>query len=49
MISITLSVNEWNIVMNALGRQPYLEVADLIKAMREQASTQLNKETGQDQ
>lgn len=41
-VSITLPVNAWNVVMNALGGRPFAEVAELIAAIKEQAAPQLN-------
>ena len=35
-ISITLPVNSWNVVMNALGQRPFAEVAELIAEIKKQ-------------
>lgn len=43
-INIELPVAAWNIVMNALGNRPYLEVAEVIQSIREQAQSKLNPE-----
>lgn len=36
-VSIELTVNAWNYVLNALGQRPYAEVAELIAAIQAQA------------
>ncbi len=41
-ISITLPVQAWNVVMNALGQRPYLEVAELIANIKKQAENQIS-------
>ena len=43
-ISITLPVQAWNVVMNALGQRPYLEVAELIANIKVQAENHLQKQ-----
>lgn len=43
-ISITLPTNAWNVIMNALGQRPYLEVAELIANIKVQAENQLQKQ-----
>lgn len=40
-IAITLMVNEWNVVLNALGQRPYAEVASIVQSMNDQAKEQL--------
>ncbi len=35
-ISITLPLNAWNVVMNALGQRPFAEVAELIAEIKKQ-------------
>jgi len=40
-VSIVLPVQAWNVVMNALGQRPFLEVADLIAKIKQQAENQL--------
>ena len=42
-VSITLPVQAWNVVMNALGQRPYLEVAELIANIKKQAENQLSQ------
>lgn len=41
MIDLNLSVDEVNVIMGALGRQPYDQVDGLIKKIRDQAVPQL--------
>ena len=43
VIVIELPVSVWNIVMNALGQRPYLEVAEIINRMKEQAERELKE------
>jgi hypothetical protein len=40
-ISITLTVAQWNVVMNSLGQRPFAEVADIIGNIKAQADEQL--------
>lgn len=40
-ISITLPLQAWNVIMNALGQRPFSEVADLIGIVKKQAEEQL--------
>jgi len=40
-ISILLSVQAWNVIMNALGQRPFAEVAELISIIKKQAEAQL--------
>jgi hypothetical protein len=40
-ISITMTVAQWNVVMNALGQRPFAEVADIIGNIKAQADQQL--------
>jgi len=42
-VSITLPVQAWNVVMNALGQRPYLEVAELIANIKKQAEDQISQ------
>ena len=41
MIDLNLSVDEVNVIMGALGRQPYVQVEVLIAKIRDQAVPQL--------
>lgn len=43
-VSITLPVQAWNVVMNALGQRPYVEVAELIANIKVQAENHLQKQ-----
>lgn len=43
-ISISLSVVEWNVVLQALGGRPFTEVAEIIAKMKEQGSKQIESE-----
>ncbi len=45
MIDLNLSVDEVNVIMGALGRQPYDQVDGLIKKIRDQALPQLEAKT----
>jgi len=36
-ISITLTVNEWNVVMAAIADRPFVQVAALIQEIKSQA------------
>ena len=40
-ITIELTVQQWNVVMGAVGSRPYAEVAGLIEEMKSQANVQL--------
>lgn len=35
-ITIKLPVNAWQVVMNALGHRPYMEVVDLVAEIKKQ-------------
>jgi len=41
-LSITLPVQAWNIVLNALGQRPYAEVMELVAEIKKQADAQVN-------
>lgn len=43
-IEFTLTVQEANAVMQALGQMPFVQVADLIAKLKKQAEEQLNVE-----
>ena len=43
MIDLTLSIEQVNVIMGMLGRQPYEQVEALIAKIREQAIPQLPK------
>ena len=40
-ISVTLPVQAWNAVLNALGARPFAEVVDLIAEIKRQADAQV--------
>jgi hypothetical protein len=42
-ITLTLTVDQLNVVMSALGKAPYEVVADLVRLIRDQAIPQVNK------
>ena len=41
MIDLNLSVNEINLILQALGQAPYVQVADIIDKVRTQAIPQV--------
>jgi hypothetical protein len=40
-IEITLTVNEWNVVMSSLGKMPFEQVVSVIGQIKEQAEAQI--------
>jgi len=38
-IAIELPAQAWNVVLNALGQRPYIEVAELLKEIKKQGET----------
>lgn len=42
-LTVTLTVNEWNVVLNALGQRPFAEVANVIQLINDQAKAQLGQ------
>lgn len=40
-VTVTLTVAEWNVILNVLGKQSYVEVAGIIQSMNDQAKEQL--------
>lgn len=40
-VAISLTVAEWNVVLNAIGQRPYTEIAGIVQSMNEQAKEQL--------
>jgi hypothetical protein len=40
-MKLELTINEINIIMQALGNAPYVQVAELIQKIREQAHPQM--------
>lgn len=43
MIQLSLSIDEVNKILEALGNQPYVEVFQLINKIQQQASSQLQE------
>ena len=41
MISLELSVQEINLILQALGQAPYVQVADIVEKIKEQATPQV--------
>ena len=39
---VELTIQEWNVVINALAGRPYAEVMDLIPKIREQVAKQVD-------
>lgn len=40
-VSVTLTVAEWNVVMQSLGAQPFAQVAAIINQVKDQAEPQI--------
>ena len=40
-VSITLTVDAWNVILNALGQRPFVEVKGLIEEITKQANSQI--------
>lgn len=47
-ITITLPVNAWNVIMNALGQRPFAEVVDLIAEIKKQGEAAIIAPTAPD-
>ncbi len=43
-IQLELSIDETNLVLEALGQQPYIKIHHLISKIQQQASTQIEAE-----
>ena len=41
MINLELSINDINLILQALGQAPYVQVADIIDKVRTQAAPQV--------
>jgi hypothetical protein len=41
-LSITLPLQAWNLILNALSQRPYAEVMELIAELKKQADAQVN-------
>lgn len=48
-MKIELTLNEINLIMQALGNMPYAQVFELIHKVREQAQAQLNQPANEEQ
>lgn len=46
-IKLTFTVDEVNTILNALGKQPYMEVSGLINKIQQQASPQVQASNGE--
>lgn len=42
--SLTLTLNEVNVILRSLGQHPFVEIADLIGKIKQQAEAQLKIE-----
>lgn len=40
-VSVTLTVAEWNVIMQSLGAQPFAQVASIINQVKDQAEPQI--------
>jgi hypothetical protein len=40
-VTITLTVNDWNIVMGALGKMPFEQVLNVVNQIKDQAESQM--------
>ena len=45
-VTLNLSINEANLVLEALGEMPYRRVYELVVKIQQQASEQLNEKQG---
>jgi len=45
-ITIELTLGQWNVVLNALGQRPFVEVSDIISSIKEQGDLAMNKADG---
>lgn len=43
-IKLILTINEVNVLMNALGNMPYAQVFELVQKVRQQAQSQIQVE-----
>lgn len=48
MITLNLSLAEVNVILNALGRASYVEVAPVIEVIKSQAAPQLKQQNNDD-
>jgi hypothetical protein len=42
-IPIVLKIEDWNVILNALGQRPYIEVAEIITRVKMQADVEVKK------
>lgn len=42
-IPIVLKIEDWNVILNALGQRPYIEVAEIINRVKIQADVEVKK------
>jgi hypothetical protein len=40
-LSITLTVNEWNVIMASLGKMPFEQVVNVVNEIKKQAEAQM--------
>lgn len=45
LITVTLNVSQWNLILNALAHRPYGEVSAIIQELRDQANKQQASDT----
>lgn len=48
-INLKLTLDEVNIILEALGQQPYVKVSQLIGNIQQQATAQLERATGEEE
>lgn len=44
-VTVNLPIEAWNVVLNALGQRPFVEVKSLIEEITNQAQGQINQPT----
>ena len=44
-MKVELTLQDWNVVINALAARPYVEVMDLIPKIREQVAKQVDEKS----
>jgi len=42
-VKLEITINDVNVIMQALGNAPYVQVAELIQKIREQVQPQINQ------
>lgn len=48
-IQLNLTVQQINVILNALGTQPYVSVASIVTAIQQQAQAQLSAKVAESQ